>query len=122
MIFAGCVIAARNAVQTPEIHVNGKVYELWPKGSGHSNTEVRKAVDGCQLAARLFLDRLEAELPEGDARLALNCFDLQLWRKSTETKRNGLTTQVLLWLKDLGFSESERGQGAREYRDAAPVP
>ncbi|CAE7450174.1 unnamed protein product [Symbiodinium sp. CCMP2592] len=115
------VLAAKHAMQTPEIQVNGKVYNVWPSGSGRM-PEVQETVSSFQVTTQAFLGRVAAELPDQEMKMTLRALDLVLWRKSSTVGKVNLEVLVRLWLKDLGMDHDQQTVGIQQYRDAAPGP
>ncbi|CAE7370752.1 unnamed protein product, partial [Symbiodinium microadriaticum] len=119
------VLAARNAMSCPTLHVDGKVYSLWPRrvASGSlAKKEVEEAMEGAQAATQAFLDRLISEIPQNDPRMQLRVFDLQQWQRGDEASRTALVRFVRLWLQELGFDRVRRDRGAQQYQDAVSRP
>ena len=115
------VLAAKHAMQTPEIQVNGKVYNIWPSGSGRM-PEVQETVESFQVTTQAFLARLAAELPDQEMKMTLRALDLVLWRRSSTVGRVNLEVMVRVWFKDLGLDHDQQMVGVQQYRDAAPGP
>lgn len=109
----------------PTLHVDGKVYSLWPRrvASGSlAKKEVEEAMEGAQAATQAFLDRLISEIPQNDPRMQLRVFDLQQWQRGDEASRMALVRFVRLWLQELGFDRVRRDRGAQQYEDAVSRP
>ena len=103
----GVVLAAKHAMQTPEIQVKGKVYNIWPSGSGRM-PEVQETVESFQVTTQAFLARLAAELPDQEMKMTLRALDLVLWRRSSTAGRVSLEIMVRLWFKDLGLDHEQQ--------------
>ena len=113
-------LAIRNAMQVPALHVCGKVYHVWPKGSSQDE-DVHRSISGMQAACQLFLDRLDSELPGKDLRMQLHIFDLRRWQRlqhlaDTDIDKTSHLKSVKLWLSLLKLNVA---LGLQEYRDAA---
>lgn len=78
-------LAIKSAMQCPPIHVNGRVFHLWPHGASHSS-EAQAALQGIQTVVDVTLDRLKSELPDNDFRMDMSAFDFHWW---DQAKRNG---------------------------------
>ncbi len=110
-------------MQAPTLHVDGKIYSMWPRqaaanGARVAKTEVQQAMEGVQAATQLFLDRLDAELPHNDPRMTLRVFDLQAWQAGELQLRDLFVKFVRQWLQDLGFDRQAQAVGVLQYRDA----